>query len=109
MIGRAGLGLRVGADEGEFLDARDVVGVGAVIIAAGQLFLVEPDEHTHVHGLLREAGAFLLAAVAPIDDVGLAAHQRRDVQRIVGFTELRPLFGRECRTGIDRRLRADCI
>ena len=72
VIGRAGGLGRAGADEGKVLDARDVVGIGAVQVAAGEFFLVELDEHAHVDGLLREAFLFLFAAVAPDDLVGPA-------------------------------------
>jgi hypothetical protein len=65
VIGRPGGVRRAGADEGAFLDARDVVRIGAMVIAAGQLLLVELDQDARVDGLLRQALLFLLAAVAP--------------------------------------------
>ena len=65
VVGRPGGVRRARADEGAFLDARDVVRVGAMIIAAGQLFLVELDQDARVDRLLRQPLLFLLAAVAP--------------------------------------------
>ena len=72
VVGGAGLLLRLGADVGALLDARDVVRVGAMVIAAGQLLLVELDENALRHGLLGEALLFGLGAIAPEDALGLA-------------------------------------
>ena len=43
-----------------------------MVVAAGQFFLVEADEDAGVDGVLGEGFFFLLAAVAPVDLVGLA-------------------------------------
>src|SRR5205823_32965 len=59
------------ADEGQVLAARDVVGVGSVVVAARQALWVELDENAFLHALFVEAVSFRFAAVAPDDIVGL--------------------------------------
>ncbi len=71
VVGRPGVRLVGRADEREVLDARHVVGVGAVQVAAGPLLLVERDEDALLHRLLRQALLLLLGAVAPDDAVRL--------------------------------------
>ena len=72
VVGRAGGVLRLGADEGEVLDPRDVVGIGPVQVAAGSLLGVERDEHAGVHRVLGEALLLRLGPIAPHDAVRLA-------------------------------------
>ena len=55
----------------QVLDARDVVGVGAVQVAAGELLRVERDEHPGGHGLLGEVLVLVFRAVDPHHVVGL--------------------------------------
>jgi len=62
MIGRSGGVRRAGADDGALLDAGDIVRIRAMIIAAGQLLLVELDQDALIDGLLRQALLFLFAA-----------------------------------------------
>src|SRR5581483_5360798 len=62
---------RRGADEGEVLDAGDVVRVRAVEVAAGALLGVERDQQALRDGFLGEALPLLFRAVAPDDAVGL--------------------------------------
>ena len=52
MVGGTGVLLALTADEGAVLDAGDIVRVGAVEIAAGELILVELDEDALLDGLL---------------------------------------------------------
>ena len=68
--------LPAAADEGAVLHPGHVVWVGAVEIAAGELFLVEPDESAVGHGLGAQRRKLLLAAVDPDDagGAGLGCH-----------------------------------
>jgi hypothetical protein len=54
VVVRPGLFLRLRADEGEVLHARDVGRVGAVEVAAGELLLVERDEDVRRDGESRQ-------------------------------------------------------
>ena len=67
VIGRAGFLLRRRADEGELLDPRDIVRVGAMQITAGRLFLVELDQDALPAGFAEQVIVLRLRAVAPED------------------------------------------
>src|SRR5579871_239185 len=71
MVGWPGGIGRAGADEGAFLHARDVIRIGAMVVAAGKFLLVELDQDARIDRLLREAFLFCLTAVAPVDLVRL--------------------------------------
>src|SRR5262249_23695745 len=71
VVGGPGVLAVGGANEGEVLHTRHVVGVGAVQVATGPLLRVERDEDARVHGLLGEAAPLVFAPVAPDDAVGL--------------------------------------
>ena len=72
VVGRPGLLLFAGADVGRVLDPGDVVRVGAMIVAAGQLFLVELNENPGLDRLGSEDRTLRRGAVAPVNAVGLA-------------------------------------
>ena len=58
------------ADERSVLHAGNVVGFGAVQVAVGEFFLVEPDELAGADGLFLERRSLLFAAVDPDDLIG---------------------------------------
>ncbi len=66
-VGGAGLLLRGGADDGQVLDAGDVVLVRVVVVAARPLLLVERDEDLVDDGLGDELLALQLRTVEPED------------------------------------------
>ena len=72
IVGGAGFLLGRGTDVGQLFDTGDVVGIGAMVVAAGMLLRVETEEDALVDGLLVEAFGFLIGTVAPDDTVGLA-------------------------------------
>lgn len=67
----ASLGARLRTDVGEVLGARDVVGIGVMVVAARPAILIERDEHTLGGGGGEEALGLGLAAVAPVDALGV--------------------------------------
>ena len=71
VVGGARLVLGGRADEGEVLDARDVVRVRAVQVAARELLLVERLEDLQLHRLGGELLLLLVGTVAPHDVIGL--------------------------------------
>jgi hypothetical protein len=71
-----GVLLPFAADEGAVLHAGDVVHIGAVQIAARQLFAVELDKYSLFDGLAAQLLELLLASVDPDDAVG--ARERGD-------------------------------
>ena len=71
VVGRACVLLALTADEGAVLDARDVVGVGAVEIAARKLVRVELDESTVPDRLLAQLVQLVLFTRDPDDAVRL--------------------------------------
>ena len=71
MVGGTGFFFGIGADEGACFHARHVVGLGAVEIAAGELFLVELDHFAGLAGFLAQTLKLLLRTVNPDDLVGL--------------------------------------
>ena len=79
VVGRAGVVLALGADEGAVLDAGDVARVRQRQVGVGALGLREPLEGPGVDELLREAVVLLRRAVAPVDRVGL--RELRDLAR----------------------------
>ena len=87
------------ADEGELLDARDVVRVAAMEVAAGQLLLVERREDALRDRLLGEPVLLLLGAVAPHDAVGLGepGHLVDPIEEVL-------VLGQRLSGGIGRRL-----
>ena len=60
------------ADERQLLGARDIVGVASAVERVRLLLLVQRREHAHRDGLFGEPLGLLVAAVDPIDLVGLA-------------------------------------
>ena len=82
---RHGILFVAAADEGSVLHAGNVVGLGAVQIAIGQLFLIETDELAGANGLFFERRSLFLAAVDPDDLIG-----RCDRRAL--FNELKYLF-----------------
>ncbi len=66
LFGPASL-LVVRADEGQMLDACDVLGIGAVQVAARIVLLVELEQRAAVEHLLDELAVFLLGAFAPVE------------------------------------------
>ena len=72
VVRRSRLVARGCADEGALLDARDVVGIGAMQVAAGKFLLVKFNQHARVHSDAGERVFFLHGAVAPENAVGLA-------------------------------------
>ncbi len=83
-VGGAGLLLGGRADDGEVLDAGDVVLVGVVVVAARPLLLVERDEDLVDDGLGDELLALALRAVEPEDlgwlgELGHLLHPGEDV------------------------------
>ena len=71
VVGRAGLFLRVGADEGAVLDAGDVGRVGAGQVGIRTLFGVQFLHRAGRDHLGAQAVVLGLRAVAPVDAVGL--------------------------------------
>ena len=70
VVGRAGVLLLLGADEGPVFDAGDVAGVGEGEVGVRALGFVEALEGAGVDQDLRQAVVLLGAAVAPVDGVG---------------------------------------
>ena len=71
VVGRAGVVLGEGADEGAVFHAGDVVGCGAGVEAAGPELLVEFGEGSCLDELIAEVVVFGLAAVDPVNASGL--------------------------------------
>ena len=71
VVGGTGVLLALTADEGAVLDAGDIVRVGAVEIAAGELILVELDEDALLDGLLPQRLELFLLTGDPDDLVRL--------------------------------------
>ena len=71
VVGGTGVLLALTADEGAVLDAGDIVRVGAVEIAAGELVLVELDEDALLDGLLPQRLELFLLTGDPDDLVRL--------------------------------------
>jgi len=76
IVVRPGVDLIARADERQVLDACDVLGIGAVQIAAGVGRLVELEERATVEHLVEQLAIFWFGALAPVDPVG--AGQFRD-------------------------------
>ena len=85
VVGGAGLVLCRRADERELLDARDVVRVRAVQVAAGELLLVQRLDDLLRDGLVRQPLLLGLAAVAPDDPVRLRerGHLRDPLEQLI--------------------------
>ena len=71
VVGGAGVVLGERADEGAVFDARDVVGRGAGVEAAGPHLLVELEEGAGLDQLVAEQLVLCLRAVDPVDGRGL--------------------------------------
>ena len=71
VVGRAGVLLALGADEGAVLDPGDVAGVGEGEVGVRALGVGEALEGAGVDQVLGEAVVLLGRAVAPVDGVGL--------------------------------------
>ncbi len=71
MIVGAGVFALGRADEGEMLHARHIVGMGAMQGAARMGVLIEFDQGTVSQHVCLERGAFGIAAIAPVDGIGL--------------------------------------
>ena len=71
VVGRAGVRLALGADEGAVLDPGDVGGVGEGEVGVGALGVGEALEGAGVDQRLGEGVVLLGGAVAPMDGVGL--------------------------------------
>ncbi len=67
VVGGAGAIFREGTDEGAVLDARDIVRVGAGVIAARPELLVQLDESAARDHLGAEVIVFFLRTIHPVD------------------------------------------
>ena len=65
IICRSSLLFRRCADESELLDPRDVVRIRSMQIGTRDLFLVELEQHTSLHGLIEKKLIFTIGTVAP--------------------------------------------
>ena len=70
VVGRPGVDLLLGADEGAVLDPGHVAGVRVRPVAVGALGVREPGERAGVDELLAEPVVLVGGAVAPLDAVG---------------------------------------
>ncbi|MPN09413.1 hypothetical protein SDC9_156703 [bioreactor metagenome] len=72
VIGWTRVFLLHGANKGGLLHPGDIVGVRAVVIATGKLFLVQLDEDAFLDRLVKHAGALFFGAVDPVNVIWLA-------------------------------------